>query len=66
MIVQARVVEIVYRLGLFYLKLKVDDITGATEEPSQVQERAAELRYCFCSCAARCTILQLLKAPYSA
>lgn len=43
--VQARVWEIVFKLSMFWGKLKFDDLTGQTDEPEQVKQRAAELRY---------------------
>lgn len=42
---QARVWEIVFSLTYFWAKLKMDDITGLNNEPNQVKQRAAELRF---------------------
>lgn len=44
MVLQARVVEIVGSVGLFFAKLKVDDITGRSDDMEQVRTRAAEAR----------------------
>ena len=34
-----------FSISYFWAKLKVDDLTGQTDSPEQVKQRAGELRY---------------------
>jgi hypothetical protein len=41
---QARVIQVVSRIGGFFLSLKLDELRGVTDESGTVALRAAQLR----------------------
>ena len=53
--------EVIGRLGQFFLRLKIDELRGTTEDIAVVKERSAQLR-CACSAGTRVINLWLIQA----
>ena len=44
LVLQGRVAQVLTAVGMFFAKLKLDEIRGNTDDPATVKKRSAQLR----------------------